>query len=170
MENRPDKELVDAIRGGDTAAYATLVRRHSAHIFAVCLGILGNVGDSEDLAQETLVKAFNKIDSLRDRQQFSAWVTQIARNLCRDFLRSRKLHRQLLDENRERLTATPADYPALREALASLPEVHRLPLMLYYFDGHRTDSIAQALHLSRAGACTRLCRARKALRERLEEQ
>jgi RNA polymerase sigma-70 factor (ECF subfamily) len=170
VDNRPDQELVNAIRGGDTAAYATLVRRHSAHIFAVCLGILGNVDDSEDLAQETLVKAFKKIQSLRGGQQFSAWARQIARNLCRDFLRSRKLHRKLLADNREKIVRTPADYPELREALASLPEIHRLPLMLYYFDGQKTDSIAEALNLSRAGACTRLCRARNALRERLEDR
>jgi len=170
VDNRLDNKLVEAVCDGDAVAYATLVRRHSAHVFAVCLGILGNVGDAEDLTQETLVRAFNKIQSLRDSQQFSAWTSQIARNLCRDFLRSRKLHRKLLEENRERIVRSRADYPELREALERLPEEHRLPLMLYYFDGQKTESIAEALNLSRAGACTRLCRARKALRKRLEEQ
>jgi RNA polymerase sigma-70 factor (ECF subfamily) len=131
---------------------------------------MGNVCDSEDLAQETLVKAFNKIQTLRDSGQFVTWASQIARNLCRDLLRSRKLHRQLLEENQDKLVQPRDEYPELRRALEALPEEHRLPLMLYYFDGQKTDSIAMALNLSQAGACTRLCRARKALRKRLEER
>lgn len=170
MKEKRDDELVLAAQGGDTGAYGVLVRRHSARVFAVCLAMLGNVGDSEDMAQETLVRAFGRIATLRDNQYFAAWVSQIARNLCRDLLRSRKRHRELLEENQSRVLPPRDDYSHLREALASLPTEHRLPLMLYYFDGRTTRSIAQTLGLSQAGACTRLYRARKALRKILAKE
>lgn len=170
MDSRPDEELIEAIRGGETKAYEALVRRHTARIFALCLGILGNVSDSEDAAQETLVKALNKIQTLQDGSQFAGWISQIARNLCLDLLRSRKRHRELLDQNQERIMPAPGDYSVLQEALEELPEEHRLPLLLFYFDGQKTESVAKALNLSRAGACTRLSRARKALRRKLTSE
>jgi RNA polymerase sigma-70 factor (ECF subfamily) len=170
VDDRPDEELIKAIRGGETKAYEVLVRRHTARIFALCLGILGNVSDSEDVAQETLVKALNKIQTLQDRSQFSGWISQIARNLCLDLLRSRKRHRELLNQNRDMIHPKTGDYSKLREALEELPEEHRLPLMLFYFDGQNTENLARALNLSRSGACTRLSRARKALRRKLTSE
>ena len=56
----------------------------------------------------------------------------------------------------------------LRLSLARLPEKHRLPLLLYYFDGLSTKQVAKALDISPTGAATRLCRARRALRAILE--
>jgi len=170
VEHRSDEEFVETIRGGNIKAYEVLVRRYSARIFAVCLGMLGNVSDSEDIAQEAFMKALDRIKSLRNGQQFGYWISQIAGNLCRDLLRSRNRHRELLAQNRAAIYPEKNDYSDLMEALRALPEEHRMPLMLYYFDGQKTDSIAKALNLSRAGACTRLCRARKALRKRLEEE
>ena len=170
MEDRSDKEFVEAVRGGNIKAYEVLVLRYSARVFAVCLGILGNVCDSEDIAQESFMKALDRIQSLRDGHQFAGWVSQIARNLCRDLLKSRTRHRELLTQNRETVHPTKDDYSDLMETLEALPEEHRLPLLLYYFDGQKTESVAKALNLSRAGACTRLCRARRALRIQLEKE
>jgi RNA polymerase sigma-70 factor (ECF subfamily) len=169
LHDREDEQLVVAICGGDKDAYATLVRRHSARVFAVCLGMLGNVGDSEDAAQEALLKGLTHIHTLRDGRQFGAWVSQIARNHCLDLLRTRKRRRELLQQNGETKTAAETGYTDLEEALERLPDQYRLPLMLYYFDGRDSRTVAAALNISRAGACTRLSRARKELRKLLEQ-
>ena len=52
MDDRLDENVVRACRQGDTASYALLVKRHYRHVFAVCLGILGNIHDAEDIAQD----------------------------------------------------------------------------------------------------------------------
>ena len=62
-----EEELVLACRGGDKGAYASLVRTHTRSIFAICLGMLGNVHDAEDAAQETFVRAFGQIGRVARR-------------------------------------------------------------------------------------------------------
>ena len=89
MDGRCDKDLVMASCRGDRPAYADLVRRHHNHIFLVCLGVLGNVHDAEDVAQDAMIKGFERIRQLRDGAQFGAWIAKIARNLSVSALRKR---------------------------------------------------------------------------------
>ena len=170
MNNMPDEALVAASRGGDRNAYAALVRRHARRVYAVCIGILGGVAESEDIYQETFVKGMEKIDTLRDGKQFAGWISQIARNLCRDHLRNQHRRRALLRELPARGGTDHGENIDLHLALSKLPEKYRLPLMLFYFDGRSSEKLAEELHMTQAGACTRLFRARNALRRILEEQ
>jgi RNA polymerase sigma-70 factor (ECF subfamily) len=163
-----DEDLVAASRSGDKNAFAALVRRHSKRVYAVCIGILGNPADSDDIFQETFVKGMTKIHTLRRGAQFAAWITQIARNLCRDHLRRHSRRRELLEQNPARPDPpVREEYDDLHAALEKLPEKHRLPLMLFYFDGRSSEKLAQELNLTRAGACTRLFRARIELQKLL---
>jgi RNA polymerase sigma factor (sigma-70 family) len=66
--------------------------------------------------------------------------------------------------------AVPSEYDDLHSALDKLPEQHRLPLMLFYFDGKSSEKLAEELNLTKAGACTRLFRARNELRRLLAER
>ncbi|MCX5644342.1 MAG: hypothetical protein NTZ17_06615 [Phycisphaerae bacterium] len=66
MEERSDQELTSASCLGDRAAYALLVRRHYKSVFLVCFGILGNVHDAEDIAQDAMLRGFEQIGRLRD--------------------------------------------------------------------------------------------------------
>ncbi len=169
MENGPDRTLVEACVRGDRESYAELVRLHAGRVYAVCLAIVGVEADAEDLAQEALVKGFVKIASLRDRDRFGPWIATIAGNLSRNFIRQRA--------NQARLLATQADCPGgvaesfsdLRRALRELPEKHRVPLMLYYFDATSTESIAATLGISPEAVHMRLSRARGELRKLIEK-
>jgi RNA polymerase sigma factor (sigma-70 family) len=165
-----EAELVNASAGGDREAYAALVRRHASRVYAVCLAMLHDPDDSQDLAQEALVKGMTQIHSLRDGTQFAAWITRIAQNLCRDHRRTWNRRRELLQrENPTVSLSVESDSPDISAALAKLPEKYRVPLMLYYFDGQSSENLARTLNLSRAGASTRLVRARRALRRLLEK-
>jgi RNA polymerase sigma factor (sigma-70 family) len=169
MEDGLDRTLVEKCLRGDRESYAELVRMHAGRVYAVCLAIVGAEADAEDLAQEALVKGFTEIASLRDRDHFGAWIATIAGNLSRNFLRARA--------NRNRLLAMRADPPAgeperffdLRRALSELPERYRIPLVLYYFEGTCTESIAATLGISTDAVHMRLCRARGELRRLLEK-
>ena len=99
LNDMSDETLVAASREGDRSAYATLVRRHSKRVYAVCMGILGSVTDSEDIFQETFVKGMANIQSLRDDGQFVGWISQIARNLCRDHLFFNNLNSPAVNTN-----------------------------------------------------------------------
>jgi RNA polymerase sigma-70 factor (ECF subfamily) len=164
-----ERLLVDACRGGDTTgAYGELVRRHSRSVFAVCLGTLGNVHDAEDIAQETFIRGIARIAQLRDGTQFGPWIMKIARNLCIDYVRRRKRGATILAmQDRDRVVPEAA-HVDLREAVTRLPEKYRLPLLLYYFDGRSSESVARTLGISTDGALTRLSRARKELRKLID--
>jgi RNA polymerase sigma-70 factor (ECF subfamily) len=165
-----DEELVAASKDGDRAAYAALVRRHTRRVYAVCLGVLGNSSDVEDIFQETFVKGLTKMHTLRDNGQFAGWISQIARNLCRDYYRKIHRRRELLERNPVTNETRSDDFVDLHLALEQLPEQHRLPLMLFYFDGKSPEKLAEELNLTKAGACSRLFRARNELRKLLAER
>ncbi len=81
MDDHADEHLVRAGRQGDKAAYALLVQKHYRHIFALCLGMLANVHDAEDVAQEAMLKGFQSIGRLTWADRFEPWILRIARNL-----------------------------------------------------------------------------------------
>ncbi len=170
LKDRSDDNLVSAAGNGDRDAYAILVDRHADRVFAVCLGTLGNVHDAEDVAQDAFITGFAKIDSLRDRSNFAAWIARVAKNGCLDLIRSR---RRLEDVSTHSLPDDPADpdrHCELRAAISDLSEMYRVPLLLYYFDGQSTNSVAQTLDISEAAVFTRISRARKELRRLLDRQ
>ena len=170
MDEFSDKNLIDASCAGDRKAYATLVKKYYRHVFLVCMGILGNVADAEDIAQQVLLKGFTDINQLRDDEQFGAWISRIAKNLCIDFIRRRKLKANGLVEEAATSRSDSKEYPGLEAALAKLSKDYRLALMLYYFDGRSIESVAEALGISKAAVYTRLSRARKQLRKLLDAE
>ena len=157
MDERCDKDLVMASCRGDRSAYADLVRRHYNHVFLVCLGVLSNVHDAEDIAQDATIKGFERIRQLRDGSQFGAWVAKIARNLSINVLRKRQAaERALGDKMRVERSHTESGHEGLQAAVAQLPCDLRLPLVMYYFDGRSVKTVAQKLDMSTSGVYLKL--------------
>lgn len=167
MNGRSEKKLASSWRKVDRLAYAGLVKVYSRRVFAICLGMLGNADDAEDIAQQALLKGFAEIDRLRDSDQFGAWIGRIARNLCIDLIRRRKREHDAFAKRGGQAESSSKEYPELQDALARLPRRYRIALMLYYFDGRSTENIAEALQISQAAVYARMSRARKRLRQLL---
>ncbi len=171
MDERSDKDLVTAACRADRAAYAGLVRRHYDHVFLVCLGVLGNVHDAEDAAQDAMIKGFERIGQLREGAQFGGWIVAIARNLSINLLRKRKMTEKALsaEESRRRRPgrSTRED---LQEAVAQLPWDLRLPLVMYYYDGQNVKAVAEKLEISTSGVYQKLRTAIRELHEVLTTQ
>jgi len=181
-----DGELVSRSVSGDRQAAATLIERHAAAVYAVCLGLLADPDAAQDLSQETLLRGIARMASLKNPASFRSWLVSIAHNLCRDSWQQGRRRRELLAREMDTVVAAggadaapvpglgrgnlddPDDDLDLRRALARLPEKHRLPLLLFYFDGQSTARVAEALGIRVDAAATRLCRARRALRDILE--
>ena len=148
MESGRDATIVERCLAGDGRAYTGLVRLHGRRVYAICLAMTGDPADAEDLMQETFMRGFTELGTLRNRDSFGPWIATIAGNVCRNFLKTRS--------RREREASAAADCPSkdledlsdLREALGKLPEQHRLPLMLYYFDGQSAERCAASLGIS----------------------
>lgn len=168
----PDRELVRAARGKNRDAFAQLTRRNLPSVFAICLAHLGNPSDAEDAVQDTFLQGYRRLGSLEDEDRFRPWITQIARNRCRDLLRQRTRRNEVdRDVDLEpSLAAEAGDHEELHEALRRLPVELRLPLLLYYFEGKDTHAVAEELGLSQGGACKRLYTARAGLRRLLERK
>jgi RNA polymerase sigma-70 factor (ECF subfamily) len=178
-----EKQLVESCRRGDRSAYASLVRAYSGRVLAICLAMLGNSHDAEDIAQQALLRGYTDISQLRDSRQFGPWISRITKNLCIDLIRSRKRKQNMLVEQVAAGRRESAQYSdttlrsgaslrrtRLQTALARLSEDSRLVLMLYYFDGRSTKNIAEALETSQGAVQARLSRARKQLRTQLEAE
>ena len=169
MDGRSDENLADACRRGDKNAYKVLVERYYRDIFAVCLGMLGNIHDAEDAAQETMLRGFLKIRKLRNGQLFSVWILRIARNFCIDLLRRQKHIKSMPVEESVPHLPTVSGNDSLNDNIRRLPQELRLPLVMYYFDNKNTETIAEKLNISRSGVCQRIRAARKLLHKLLTQ-
>ncbi len=171
MDVFSEEKLVAGFRRGDKRAYAALVGRYARDVFAVSFGVVGNVHDAEDIAQEALLKGLVRIAALRKGKRFGPWICRIARNLAIDLVRRQRTHKQATAriQLQQRAESTE-DYHVLEKAIQRLDETYRETLLLYYFDGERTEDVAEKLNISPATVLSRLSRARRQLREIIENQ
>ncbi|HWB11779.1 MAG TPA: sigma-70 family RNA polymerase sigma factor [Pirellulales bacterium] len=167
-----DVELVGRTRSGDRAAFGELVGRHQAAVCGVAYALLGDVGGSEDVAQEAFVAAWRQLGELRELSKFKSWVCGIARNLALASVRRQEKSKPIKDANHLPANGpTPAEQAISREeqglvwaALSGLPETYREPLVLFYRDGETVAGVSSALDLTEAAVKQRLTRGREMLR------
>jgi len=165
-----EQKLVAGCRRGEKEACAALVRLYAREVFAVSVAVVGNVADGEDIAQEALLKGLTRIGELRKGRRFGPWIRRIARNLAVDFVRRQKAHRQAtlsMAQSGQR-RQPDRDYHVLEKAIEKLDAKYRETILLYYFDGQRTEEVAEKLNISPATVLSRLSRARRQLRELIE--
>jgi RNA polymerase sigma factor (sigma-70 family) len=172
---RTDAELVHAARGGDKRAFVEIVARHQAMVCGTALSILGDFAASEDAGQEAFLTAWRKIHELRDPERLRAWLGQIARNAALGHLRRTRGEAPLdtfelmPDESPapDEVAASEEEAELVRESLAKLPELYRLPLILFYREGQSVRAVAESLSISEDAVKQRLARGREMLRDRM---
>jgi RNA polymerase sigma-70 factor, ECF subfamily len=146
--------------------------------FRVAQGVLRNAADAEDVAQEALLRAYQKFDRLRDATRFRAWLVRITFRLALDRWRSARRR-----EQRETQWAVPELRPApptteeiadsnafqvrLEKALEQLPEKFRLVLLLAAIEGYTLQEVAEMLGVPIGTVKSRLFFARKQLAEKM---
>jgi len=167
LTRETDKKLTLAETGSRKGAYVELIERHYRRVFAVCMGVFGNIHDAEDVAQDTMIKGLTQFETLKDQTQFSSWITRIARNRCIDIFRQRKRDRQMHQMQAEKIaseqTTKTSNEFELTTAIQKLPVELRVPLVMYYFENKNAKKIAELLEISHSNACQRLRRARQKL-------
>ena len=165
-----DEKLVSDACCGDKNAYASLVDNYYKQIFLVCLGVVGNIHDAEDIAQETILKGYMEISGLKKSTHFDPWITKIARNLSINFIRRKQRGRKIIEVPMKQPEKEQYPNGNLQQAIANLPMEIRLPLVMYYFDGQSVNKVAEKLDLSTSAVYSKLREAIKELHKLLAEQ
>ncbi len=150
--------------------FEAVVRAYSADLCRFGYWLCHDQVLVEDLVQETFLRAWNSLDSLRDTKADKGWlITILRRENARHFKRYRPKESDVdLDDVEARESGCdPSDAVMLRRAIAALPEAYRAPLLLQVLGGYTSYEIADRLGLSRGGVLTRVFRARQKLRTAL---
>ena len=168
---------------GNREAFGEIVRRYQNMVSAVTFSVTGDLQQSEDLAQDTFVVAWEKLRELRDPAKLSGWLCGIARNLSQNWLRRTERERtqktaQAVDDLHDNSARTSDSGEAERlaqatlvwQAIGDIPPQFREPLVMYYRENRAIADIAAALEISEANARQRIARGRKFLKAELEHR
>ena len=150
----------------DRECFAKEVEACTGLMYRVAYTILQNDDDCQDAVQDALLKAWSKLNSLREDKYFRTWITRILINTCHDLVRKRS-RLVSLDTLPELAEAFPD--PALAMALERLPEKLRMPLMLFYSENMTYAEISKALRIPTATVQSRIHRGKTQLRKELGE-
>ena len=151
--------------------FENLVKAYSGWLYRYAYWLCGEKSTSEDLVQETYLRAWRFLDSLQDEGAAKAWLTTIlrrenARRFERKQLQYSDVELDTLPMDREDFDTRP-EILALRNALRLLPTKYREPLILQVIEGFNLEEIAGIFELPRNTVATRLHRARQKLRKHL---
>ena len=178
-------EVLARAQAGDHQAFAQLYSLHKRRIYSLCLRMVGNVAEAEDLTQEAFLQLHRKIATFRGDSAFSTWLHRLAINVVLMQLRKKGLSLISLDEAMEPtpdegpsrsfgapdLTLTGAiDRLALERAVADLPAGYRLIFILHDVEGFEHNEIASMLDCSIGNSKSQLHKARLKLRDALRSQ
>jgi len=183
-----DFDLVQASKNGDVAAFEQLVKRYDGKLFRIAQSVTRNREDSQDVVQETFLKAYQHLGDFRGDSQFSTWLFRITVNQSLMKLRKQRAIKDVsLDEdfqgdgdklplevidwapNPEQLYRTSELREILIKTIEELPPILRTVFVLQDLEGLSTIQTAEALTLSQPAVKSRLWRARLQLRERLNK-
>ena len=155
--------------------FEDLVEKYQRDIVNFHYRLVGNRSEAEDLAQETFLKVYLKLESLKEQEKAKGWMYSIARNTAIDFFRKNKNHSIPLDnlilENYVRATAV--DYredvlksevsQELQKCMQKLPQEDQMIVKLLYYEGFSYKEIGTLLQINQNTLKSRLHRARKVL-------
>jgi RNA polymerase sigma-70 factor (ECF subfamily) len=181
QETLSDEDVVRRVRGGETALFEVLMRRHNQRLYRASRAILRDEAEAEDVMQQAYVNAFTHLDQFQDRASFATWLTRIAVHeaLARARRRGRYAEMDAMeesDEARRDRDATPDPERqayaaevrhALEASLDALPLIYRSVFVLRDVEGLNTQEAAECLSVTPEVVKTRLHRARALLREEL---
>jgi RNA polymerase sigma-70 factor (ECF subfamily) len=171
----PDEVLVIRALRGDRRGFDGLVTRYRDAAVLVAQRLLPSRDDVEDVVQESFIKAFRALPSLRDPQRFPFWLHRIVRH--QSIGRRRQSSSHAAEVSLYAIADTPDDAPPIelqvarhadieiiRRALRRLPEEYALPIVLHHFRGLRLRHIARFLNVAPSLVKWRLYRGRELLR------
>jgi RNA polymerase sigma-70 factor, ECF subfamily len=181
-----EAEAIRRAQAGDPAAFEFLYQLHSRRVYALCLRMVSNPADAEDLTQEAFLQLFRKIGTFRGESAFSTWLHRMTVNVVLMRLRKKSLPTDSLEETLEpdaenagpkrdvgapdlRLSGA-VDRVNLERSIDRLPPGYRTVFVLHDVQGYEHNEIADIMGCSVGNSKSQLHKARTRLRELLQEE
>jgi RNA polymerase sigma-70 factor, ECF subfamily len=173
-----DLELARAAASGDAVAFEQLYQQHHRRVYSICLRMLGDVSQAEDLTQEVFLQVYKKISSFRGDSAFTTWLHRLTVNQVLMHFRKRgvKLEHTTEEGDFTEVVDTPLQSTrrismierlALDRAIAQLPPGYRTVFVLHDVEGYEHEEISKMLDVSIGTSKSQLHKARMRLRELL---
>ncbi len=176
MKNN-DAELIYSILAGDDTAFASLVEKYQKQVHALAWRKIGDFHIAEEITQDTFLKVYQKLATLKNPNQFSGWLYVIATRQCLAWLRKKHLETESLEDIDTEIIEEPtySQYVATEQAkvtvdeqrevvkklLSKLKESERTVMVLHYFGNMTCEEISRFLGVSSSAIKSRLSRARQ---------
>jgi RNA polymerase sigma-70 factor (ECF subfamily) len=185
MIDIPEEETVRLAQEGNAAAFEQLYRQYRGRVFALCLRMVKNAGEAEDLTQDAFLMLFRKIQTFRGESRFSTWLHRLVFNTVLMRLRKKRYPEVSLEETIESDEEDPRplielggpdlrlsgvlDHMNLSRAIEQLPEGYRQMFVLHDIHGYEHHEIAKILGCTTGNCKSQLHKARVRIRELLQE-
>jgi RNA polymerase sigma factor (sigma-70 family) len=178
-QNSPTTDRWQKILSGDTHEYAAFVDQFKNLITSIAYSCTGDLSGSEDIAQETFLIAWQSRHEVREPEKLAGWLSSIARNLARQWVRKRSARSwpstrddmgdvmQVEPHPSEKLVSEEEQELVWR-SLEAIPENYREVMVLYYRESHSIAEVASVLEITEESARQRLSRGRGLLRTEVE--
>lgn len=178
MPEGKEAELVARAKDGDMVAFEALYEMHKSSLFHTVIAITSNRQAAEEILQEAFLRAFKRIDDIREGAPLAPWLYRVAINLAYDWTRRRQRWHTILDDLMGRLQImTPQSpeqmieerelYDLVYEAIERLDFKHRTTLVLFYMHDFSLEEVADIMKCPVGTVKSRLYYARKKLRREL---
>ena len=167
------KEIIEACKSGDSLAQYKLYQLYSRAMYNICLRMMNNREDAEDILQESFTEAFRKLESFRYDATFGAWIKRIVINRCIHGLRKRKPEISTVDDFKSydledvAFEDNELNVSKIHKALKKLPDGYRVVFSLYLLEGYDHSEISQIMGITESTSKTQLHRAKSKLKELL---
>lgn len=183
-EKTDDLQILKRFKNGDTSAFEEIVLKYQDRVYNLCRHMLGSAQDAEDAAQDTFVKAYQKLKVFKPDASLYTWIYRIAVNTCLDY-KKRPFFESLFkkaDEGEEFVEEPLSDWRsparlyeskqigvAIHKSIKKLPSKLRTAIVLKEVEGLSYEEIADIIEVSIGTVKSRISRARDELKKSLKK-
>lgn len=169
-------QLIEACKAKKRKAYKELYDRYAPVLYPICLRYTHSREDANDILHDTFIKIFDKIRTIQDNENLTAWMRRVTVNTALDFLRAKAettLSLEIEQEASSQIETPPTysrhDIQIIMQAISQLPDLRRIIFNMREIEGYEYADIAQRLNITESAARVNLNRAKQQLRDILTE-
>jgi len=178
MDINTDQLYIDKVLLGDTNAFSYLIDKYKNMAFTIAIKIVKSTEDAEEVAQDSFLKAYQKLDTFKGESKFSTWLYSIIYRNAISKIRKKKITVSDIDEFVIENYETHTDFQSdmikneeqsiyVKKIINSLPETDALLITLFYLNENTVDEIEEITGLTKTNIKVKLFRARKKLYKEL---
>ena len=171
------REIIELSKEGNPRAQYQLYKLYAKAMFNICVRMLNNKEEAEDLLQESFTDAFMKLNSFRYESSFGAWLKRIVINKCINAIQKKKVDLVFRDFPVEPVAGDEAvdysgiemDVRRIHRAVEKLPDGYRVIFSLYALEGYDHGEISQILKISESTSKSQYLRAKQKIKELIQQ-